>query len=241
VPPSRRSLIAGIALFVLAAAGYAAARETSMFAVRAIEVRDAPPAVRAQVQRALRQERGVSLIRIDGALLDRRLQDVPWVVSSSFDRVFPHTLVVTVRTERPVAVIRSAAKAWLVSARGRVLQPVARTARPGLPRIWARDVRVPPGSKLSDEDGGLAARALAPLAAVHFPARVDGVEAGRQQLTFRLRSGLELRLGDAGDLRVKLAIARRVLGTLGAVSAGDYVDVSVPERPVAFLKSQVGG
>ena len=50
-----------------------------------------------------------------------------------------------------------------------------------------------------------------------------------------LGGGLELRLGDGGDLRLKLAIARRILRRTGAASAGGgYLDVSVPERPGAL-------
>jgi hypothetical protein len=61
-------------------------------------------------------------------------------------------------------------------------------------------------------------------------------------LTLVLGGGLEVRLGDHGDLQLKLAIARRILrASTAPVSAGDYLDVSVPERPVRFLKSQVGG
>ena len=59
-----------------------------------------------------------------------------------------------------------------------------------------------------------------------------------------LRSGLELRLGDSGDLRLKLAVARRAARcSQGPDPAAAYIDVSVPERPVvggdATLKSQV--
>jgi hypothetical protein len=68
---------------------------------------------------------------------------------------------------------------------------------------------------------------------VHFPARVAAVSAAPGVLTFVLRSGIELRLGDAGDLRLKLAVARRVLRVLGPTGPDAYVDVSVPERPVA--------
>jgi hypothetical protein len=65
---------------------------------------------------------------------------------------------------------------------------------------------------------------------------------GGKELTLVLGSGLEVRLGDHGDLQLKLAIARRILhATTTVVSAGDYLDVSVPERPVLYLKSQVGG
>ena len=239
--PSPRSLLAGGALFLAAAAAFFGARESSVFAVRTIEVRGAPPALRAQVVKALRRERGLSLLRVDGNLLDRRLALVPGVVSSTFDRSFPNTLVVVVKPERPVAVLRRGSDSWLVSARGRVLRELARGARPELPRIWVgRKTDVDVGATLTDDAGGRAARALAPLAQVRFPARVTAVRAGDEQLTFKLRSGLELRFGDSGDLRLKLAIARRILTGLGHAGAGDYVDVSVPERPVAFLNPQLG-
>lgn len=240
--PSTRSLLAGTGLLLAAALAFLAARETSMFAVRTIEVRGAPPAVRAQVVKALREERGVSLLRIHGGVVDRRLAVVPTVASARFDRSFPNTLVVTVRPERPVAVVRQGSASWLVSARGRVLQKLARGARPGLPRVWvSRKASISLGATLADDAGGSAARALAPLAQVRFPASVAVVAAGADRLTFKLRSGLELRFGDPGDLRLKLAIARRIMRGLGPVARGDYVDVSVPERPVALLESQLGG
>ena len=85
---------------------------------------------------------------------------------------------------------------------------------------------------LAPESGGIAATALAPLAGIAFPARVRAVRAKEAELTLVLRSGLELRLGDVGDLRLKLAVARRIL-LLGAPdTTATYIDVSVPERPV---------
>ena len=63
-----------------------------------------------------------------------------------------------------------------------------------------------------------------------------------KELTLVLRSGLELRLGDAGDLRLKLAVARRILLLQGAETSADYIDVTVPERPVVGgLNTQVEG
>ena len=52
------------------------------------------------------------------------------------------------------------------------------------------------------------------------------------------RVGHGVRLGDSGDLRLKLSIAKQILPLAGGAA---YVDVSVPERPVAGYKSQVGG
>ena len=57
-----------------------------------------------------------------------------------------------------------------------------------------------------------------------------------------LRSGLEIRFGDRQDLRLKLAIAPRILATVAVGATRGYIDVSVPERPVVgSAKSQAGG
>jgi cell division septal protein FtsQ len=241
--PSRGSVLVGLAVFACAAGAYAAARESPLFAVEAVQVRGGTPLVRQQVAKALDGELGVALLKIDGGVIDRRLAGVPWVAAASYDRAFPHTLVVTVRPERPVAVLRRGSKSWLVSARGRVVADVPRGAERALPRIWIGAKAAPPelGSFLPDTQGGSAARALAPLSSVHFPARVASVVTGQDELTLVLRSGLALRLGDPGDLRLKLAVARRVLALLPAAGAGAYVDVSVPERPVASVNPQLGG
>jgi hypothetical protein len=103
-----------------------------------------------------------------------------------------------------------------------------------------RDVHVTVGEALPAPMDA-AATALAPLQGAPLPGGVRLVRGGKE-LTLVLGSGFEVRLGDHGDLQLKLAIARRILRTTtAAATAGDYLDVSVPERPVLFLKSQVGG
>jgi hypothetical protein len=89
------------------------------------------------------------------------------------------------------------------------------------------------GETLGAKEGGLAAAALAPLSRGTFPTSVRTVRQAGSELTLVLRSGLEVRLGGLGDLRLKLAIARRILHAVHAdgTSTG-YLDVSVPERPV---------
>ena len=52
---------------------------------------------------------------------------------------------------------------------------------------------------------------------------------------FHLRSGLELLLGDGGDIKLKVAVAERVLAVLP--SGSTYLDVSVPGRPVSGFGS----
>jgi cell division protein FtsQ len=239
--PSGRSLGIGVALIVLAVGAYLVARETPVFAVRTVEVRGGTPALQAQVRAALKDEVGQSLLRVDGASLGRRVSPLPGVRSFEYDRAFPNTLRIVIAPERAALVLRRGADAFLVSTTGRVVGPMRHPRLSHLPRLWAkRDVNVTVGRALPDSLLP-AALSLAPLRGAPLPTGVRTVRAGKE-LTLTLGSGLEVRLGDATDLRLKLAIARRILRQTGAATAGDgYVDVSVPERPVLSTKSQLEG
>ena len=113
-----------------------------------------------------------------------------------------------------LAIVRNAAWAWL------------RTRRPG------------ELVELSDDELDAA---LAALRGTRLPQPVRTVGGGMTALTLTLASGFELRLGDPGDLRLKLAIARRILVSVGVGAGSGYLDVSVPERPVLNLNPQVSG
>ena len=84
-----------------------------------------------------------------------------------------------------------------------------------------------------------AVRTVAPLVRAPLPARVASVRYLDDELTLVLRSGVQVRLGDDSDRALKLELARRLLPRL--VEGEVYLDVSVPERPVAgtTLDSQV--
>ena len=232
----RRLLAIAIALPLLGAGAYFGARDTSTFAVRTIDVRGGTPALQAKVRATLAPLLGRSLLALDGRGLERRVDDLPDVVSSTYDRAFPHTLRVRVVPEVPVAVLHRGKQTWLVSGRGRAIEEIKNGTRPGLPRIWVPTAaQVSPGAFLAPADGGTAARALE--LAAGFPARFSTVSFAHGELTMRLRLGLELRLGDPVDVRLKLAIARRALRLLPPGST--YLDVTVPQRPVAGSNPQV--
>jgi len=228
----------GAGLLALAGGAYGVARETSAFAVTRVEVVGAPTHVRAQVRQAVAPLRGGSLLSLDGAALLRRVDALPTVVASGYDRAFPHTLRITVVPEQPVAVVRQGSKSWLASARGRVMTPLAPRAAERLPRVWIpRSTPVMVGRFLPVAHAGVVTRSLA--LARRFPAHIVLAALKRDGLVFRLRSGLELRLGEPTDIRLKLAIATRALPDLpGGVT---YLDVSVPGRPVAGNNPQVSG
>ena len=229
--PTGRSILVGAAAVGAAGALYLIARETPVFAVRSIQITGVRGAAAAHVRAALRPLEGKSLLALHAADVEDRLAAVPEVHRVTYDRAFPNTLRVVVVPERPVAVVRQGAAAWLVSAHGRVLRALPRGSHRALPRIWlARSADVEVGGTLASDEGGRSAQALATARRVGFRGRVRDVSITGGWLVFTLRSGLELRLGDEQDLALKLAVAARILPL---VRGAKYLDVSLPARPVA--------
>jgi cell division protein FtsQ len=228
--PTRRSLLVGLGVLAFALGAYLLARETTLFAIDRIEVDGASRPVQRQVQEALASFQGAPLVGLDGSSVLQKVEALPTVLRASYDRDFPHTLRITVVPERPASVLRRGADSWLVSARGRVMERLG--SRPGtsLPRIWI-STRVPVriGADVTGKGLGTAARALG-LAGPLGP-RVAFASYSNGALVFHLRSGLELLLGAPGDVKLKVAVAKRVLSRLPAGTT--FLDLSVPGRPVA--------
>jgi cell division protein FtsQ len=240
-----RSLVAGFGLLAAALALYLGARESSAFSIRSIDVTTEPSGRSRIVERALRPLAGESLLKVDEDAIARRLERLPHVHLLGYDRSFPDGLEVIVSVERPVAVLRRANENWLVSGEGRVLRKLERRLRRPLPVVWVpRGVEPEIGSLVRAEKPARAVAALASMrgTAPSFLRRIWFVSDGEHGLTITLRERFEIRLGTAAELPLKLEVARRVLAAVDAAgSPASYVDVAVPERPVAgtTLDSQV--
>jgi cell division protein FtsQ len=224
---------------------YVGARLTPVFEIDEIEVAGAPPSVRSAVRATAAPVMGESLVALDGDDLVRRLEALPTIVSARYDRAFPHTLRITVAPEHPLAVAVRRGSAWLVSERGRVMRRVLPSAPARAPRLRvALGARLAPGAIVSDAHVLAGLRALRQLPS-DFPARVRAARVHGGMVTLVLAGGTELRLGEPVDVPLKLAVSARVLRALsGSERVGlAYVDVSLPERPVAgtTLNSKVEG
>jgi POTRA domain, FtsQ-type/Cell division protein FtsQ len=237
--PSGRSLLTAFGVVVAVVAAYWGARVTSVFAVDRVEVRGAPPDVAREVRAVTRRTVGSSLLAVDTDEIEGKVRLLPSVIAASVDRAFPHTLVVKVAAEHPVGVARRGDTAWLVTGSGHVIRALDPRAEPALPRIWLP-------SKLSIGVGGTlpstyepAARALGSLREVGFPAHVKGVRTEEGELTLALSNGRQILLGEPRDIPLKLAVAGQVLRHLDGSFA--YLDLTVPERPVASVNPQPSG
>jgi cell division septal protein FtsQ len=243
--PSGRSLAVGFALLLTALFLYLGARETAVFDVRSIDVQTEPAGHSRLVQRALVPIEGTSLLKVDEGTIARRLDALPHVHLLGYDRSFPDGLRVHVSVERPVAVLRRGDENWLVSGEGRVLRKLDVRLRRPLPVVWmprAFDPEV--GAIIGADAPSRAVAALASLrsAAPKFYGRIWYVAPTEHGLTLVLRDRFEIRLGNAFELALKLEVARRVLVAIWEIgSPATYVDVAVPERPVAgtTLNSEV--
>jgi cell division protein FtsQ len=238
--PSGRALLLGFALLAAGALAYIGARETSLFALRTVEITGAPPRVVTHVELALAPLRGRSLLALNQGEIEQRLAGLPDVAAVSFDRDFPHTLRLVVTPAHSIAVLRRGMSAWIVSSDGRVIRPAGLFAAPMLPRIWVpRSASLDVGMPLADPDAARAVRALAILRGAGFGRRIAAVRASDRELTFVLAQGPELRFGDATSLGLKLAVAIRMLPLVAGTSG--YVDVTVPARPIAGGNPKVSG
>jgi cell division protein FtsQ len=208
---------------------YAAARETSLFAIQRVEVEGASPELAGRIRAKLAPLVGTSLVAFDRRAGDRRLVELPEVASASYDRDFPHSLRVTVETERPAAVLRQGRDAWLVSRSVRVLETLSRPY-PRLPRIWLpRTADVVVGATL-DGNPAAAVGALGSIRRARLGVAVRTVRAADGELSLVLAGGARVLLGDRANLPLKLAVLRRILRLTDGAA---YIDLSVPERAVA--------
>jgi cell division septal protein FtsQ len=239
--------VSGVAAAVAAVLAllYLAARETPLFAVRTVAITGGSEAVRKAVREAAQPVEGESLVALDGKSLVRELEALPSVRSASYDRAFPSTLRIFVHPELPLGIVRLGPDRWVVSERGRIIRRYTsdserypRFRLPGRPNVV-------PGSYVTDPGAQIVLGALA-VVPRNFPVRIQMVRLEGGRLTMDLWAPWgrpELRLGEAVDVKVKLAVAAVVLRSLSADerSSVGYVDVSVPERTVVGSNPQVEG
>ena len=240
--PSTRSLVAGVALLLTGMAAFAIARQSSIFAIRNVQVVGAQPSLERKVREALAPLMGTSLVALDGSEVRRRLEALPQIRHATFDRSFPSTLKIVIEPDVPAAVLRSGPNGWLVSEHGAILRQLSRPFTHELPRIWVSRDTVRRGRTALPATVDTALRGLAAARASRSALlpEIRQVRAVAGELTFVLRSHIELRLGNARDVALKLAIADRVLATLTPEERKTirYLDLALPSRPVAGTNSQ---
>jgi cell division protein FtsQ len=161
----------------------------------------------------------------EGRLMDA-VSSYPIVHSLRTSTDFPHKLRIVVNSYRPIAALRTQGALVAVAADGTILRG---SATKGLGLVGVKTI--PGGDRVSDAD---TLRAIGVLATAPGPlrARIERVFRGSRGLAATVQDGPKLYFGGGERLRAKWSAAAQVLGHEGT-QAATYVDLRVPERPVA--------
>lgn len=225
----RRRLLALAALAAFLLAGYWFwLRDASPFAVDEVEVRGAT-ANRARIEAALtRAAEGMTTLHVDEGELVEAAQEFPTVASIAVDASPPGKLTISVTERLPVAVADVDGEPTGVAADGQLLTglDVSDAELPAIEGSGAVAGRLDEqGSAQAAILGGAPPELRERVSAVRWDDELDGV-------AVELEHGPEARFGDGSDAARKWRALAAVLLRPSARGAS-YVDVSVPERPVA--------
>jgi len=214
----RRRLVALVAAsFLVVSVGTPVALAVSpAFAVRAIQVSGADPALAAEVRAAAAPDLGTPIALVDGGALSARIAAVAGVERFSVARIPPGTLAVQVVPRTGVAQVEADGGYRLVDAAGVVLQRSA-SRLAGVPLVHAT-----PGSATFDA----AAAVLAALPGWLAPQVVSVGAATPAAVVLHLADGRLVAWGAPGSTAAKAVALRAAMRSVGRHA--HEIDVSVP-------------
>lgn len=225
----RRLLLAAAVTVALGALYQFWVRDSSLVAVNHVEITGLTtkdgPRIEAMLESVAED---MTTLHVRPHELEEAASTFPVVGAIHVETDFPHGLRIAI-TERPAAALVSIDGVPLpVAADGTVL----RGLRPpeGLP-LFRTDKPAPDG-RVSDPRT-LRALLVAGAAPVGFPQRIERVSEGPEQgIVVALEDGPEVIFGDADLAAEKWTAAVRVLAD-GDAAGATYIDVRLPDRPVA--------
>ena len=225
----RRLVLAALIALVLGALYHLWLRDSSLVAVNDVQVSGLTtkdgPRIRAMLE-SVAEEMTTLHVRKDE--LEEAVSTFPVVGSIHVEPDFPHGLRIEV-TERPAAALVSVDDVPVpVAADGTLLRGLR--APEGLPLLR---MEKPAAETQVTDPRTLRALLVTGAAPEGFLQRVDRVSEGAEQgIVIELEDGPEIIFGDADLVAEKWLAAVRVMADTDAAGA-TYIDVRLPERPVA--------
>jgi cell division protein FtsQ len=220
-----------VALLVLGGLGYGGwmwLRDSSLAAVRDVEISGSTSSEEAKVHQALdAAARDMTTLHVREDALRAAVAQYASVAGLEVEADFPHTLRIRVLEHEPVAVLVSGDREIAASGDGLLLQGVV--ADGDLPVI--KTAAPPAGDRVSNANTRTAL-AIAAAAPDELRRRIDRLWTGPRGMMLALVDGPDVIFGDASDARRKWLATARVLADPSAAGA-TYLDVRIPERVAA--------
>lgn len=229
-PPSLRTLLAVGAALALVLAGWFWLRDSSLVAVKTVEVSGvagSPGTQGAKVRAALDEAaRSMTTLHVRQDALDTAVAPFSLVKRIEVETGFPHTMRIHVVTNVAVGAVTVDGRRIAVTSDGTLLRDVTAPAK--LPEI---PVRIAPAGARVTEPAARTAVAALGAAPDALRSRVEGIVTTPEHgLEIQLAHGPLLRFGTGERLAAKWAAAAAVLADPEAAGAS-AIDVTAPERP----------
>lgn len=231
LPRASARVVSLIALaVVLIGCGWLWFRGSSFVAIQRVEVTGLTGPNVPQIRRALISEaERMTTLEVDMARLDNAVSQYSVVHSLAVTAHFPHSLVIAVNEQVPVATVRDGGQTVVVDTDGYLLRRVP-VAGAKLPSIPLREI--PDGPRLTSAGSRAAVRTLA-AAPYQLLSHIAGATTtAAHGVIIQLRNGPQIYFGSPSGLKAKWASAVAVLGVSNSVGA-TYIDVTDPRRPAA--------
>lgn len=234
----RRIILAVVAGVVGVGAVAVGLLRSPLLAVDQIQVVGAETTDRSAVTAASGVHRGDAIVDVDPALVRADVMALPSVASARVERVWPHTVRITVTEEIPLATFDAGGRSVLVGRGGRILSEIGSPAATG-GSAEVRHVVVAAGVVAHlGRPGAMLADDLAPTVAMveqlppRLAARMQEVSVGADgALSVTLRDdGGRVDLGAPEDVPAKLLATESILAAVDQHCL-DVLDVRDPTRP----------
>ena len=223
----RRVLLLAVASGALALAYFGWFRDSSLVAVRDVEVEGVNSADRQRIVAELTDAaRGMTTLHVRTDRLQDAVRGFPEVASVSADASFPHGITIQVIERQPTLIVRAGDRQMPVAADGSLL-PGARVGDQRLPEL--RVDELPVSGRLSG-DPLSEALAIGAAPAPLLPLIADASVSGDYGVVVTMRGGIELRFGTRDRAKQKWAAVAAILADRRLTSLS-YIDVRVPNRP----------
>jgi cell division protein FtsQ len=231
LPPGagRRVALVALVLVLLAALYMVVIRNSALVSIDDVHVTGLTSKDSESIRAAIEAEaRDMTTLHVRREELMAAVEGFPVVRDIAVSADFPHTLRVHVVEHRPAALVSSGSAEVPVAADGSVLR--------GLPAAGALPSIDAPGAISADQIRASAMLALLGVAGAApgpIAARMESLERDEERgVVVTLRDGPELVFGAPTRVADKWRAAARVLADPASQGAS-YVDVRLPERPVA--------
>ncbi|MBW3081540.1 cell division protein FtsQ/DivIB [Bifidobacterium saguinibicoloris] len=177
------------------------------------------------------EQAGKSLLLVNTQQMTDSMGSIPGVTSAKATKQYPHGLAVTIKAQRPAAMLKETGSDSLtaVDSQARVLNSVAGASATGIPVI-----------EVSSVEKGLKNRAVKETLKVldslpeSLRGKITKVTADTQDsVTTELEGGKHVIVwGDSSDMKLKKAVVDKILSDPNVIGDKTQVDVSAPLRPV---------